>query len=104
MVKTDEKRFLLDILTGIIVGINIIVSSLAYSGLILPGRLKSHWAQGFIVFIMSGLVASTIYLVFSKINFNISMPANQVVAIHRVRTAAAVAKWITIYINFLLHR
>jgi SulP family sulfate permease len=81
LVKIADNKFLMDIFTGIIVGINITVSCLAYSGLIFPGILESHLGQAFIVFIMSSLVASAICLIFSKINFNISAPANQVVAI-----------------------
>lgn len=77
----SQNKYFFDVIAGIVSGINIIFSSLSYAAIILPGSLQSYLSQGFLIFLLSTLVPTAIFLIFSKIPINISAPPSQVVAI-----------------------
>lgn len=75
------KNIPADTIAGILVGINIIITCLSYSGLILTGALQGYILLVFEIFLFSSLFISVVLLLFSREPLAIGTPSNQIIAI-----------------------
>lgn len=83
-IKTSIKKVTWlerELASGILVGINIVISCLTFASLIMIGHMQVYLVQGFLIFLLSSVISSLILLFFVAEPLAIATPSNQIIAI-----------------------